>query len=235
MEWAKIYPQLNFEAVVVLGAALISGLFIRFTPLFYPFRLLFTTVHESGHVFATLLTGGEVKGFWVYFKAKNGTLGEAGRKGGEDWFVLPAGYLGVAIFTAILLLMSGLPYLAPYAVGFVGAALLLLIGLHGRSVSTLLIGVMLAIIFIGIAWLADLIWSVFLLFLLIVLGGMSVINDWRVTWRLAREAPTGDHDAAQMAKLTHWPAWFWAITWAITSFIILAAAFWFVWLRKLSG
>lgn len=234
MEGADIYPQLNIEAVVVLGAAAVAGVLISFTPLFYPFRLLFTTVHELGHVFAARFTGGEVKGFWVYFKKKNGALGVTVREGGDDRFVIPAGYLGTAIFSAGLILMSGLPYIAPYIVGILGGVLILLVLLHGRPFSTLFIGFVLGAGFIWVAWKADLIWSVFLLYLLAVMGIVRGLRDCQTITNLARHDPTGTHDAAQMAKAAGCSAGFWAVIWSVVTFILLGVAFWFTWLRNLS-
>jgi hypothetical protein len=239
MEGADIYPQLNIEAVVVFATAAVAGVLISFTPLFYPFRLLFTTVHELGHVFAARFTGGEVKGFWVYFKKKNGALGVTVREGGDDRFVIPAGYLGTAIFSAGLILMSGLPYIAPYIVGILGGVLILLVLLHGRPFSTLFIGFVLGAGFIWVAWKADLIWSVFLLYLLAVLGIITARNDWKTMTHLARQDPSGTHDAAQMAKIKimgrQWSAGCWAAVWSVITFLLLGVAFWFTWLRNLSG
>ncbi|MBN1219064.1 MAG: M50 family metallopeptidase [Anaerolineae bacterium] len=119
MEGAELYPQLNFEAALVFLAALLVGVFIAFTPMFYPFDKLFTTIHELGHLLATKLTGGEVKGLWVHFKAKNNSeLGATLREGGDDKTIISAGYMGTALFTTILILMSGLPYVAPYTISF---------------------------------------------------------------------------------------------------------------------
>lgn len=239
MEGFDFNPQLNIEAVVVLIAAAVAGVLLSFTPLFYPFQLLFTTIHELGHVFATIFTGGEVKGFWVYFRPKNGTRGEALREGGDGRFITPAGYLGTAIFSAVLILLSGFPYLAPYTVGILGVILLLSILRHGRSFSTALIGSLWSALFFWVAWNAELIWSVFLLYLLAVLGIVRVIQDWRISTHLARHDPAGGHDAAQMAKNKimgcQLSAGCWASLWSIISFLLLGAAFWFTWLRNLSG
>src|ERR1041385_2016239 len=65
----------------------------------YPFRLLVTFVHESGHGLAALVTGGRFDSFVVY---ENGS-GEALTAGGNPLLILPMGYLGAALFGAALL------------------------------------------------------------------------------------------------------------------------------------
>ncbi len=66
--------------------------------LLYPFRLFVTYVHESGHGTAALLTGGQFRGFEIF---ANGS-GQAITAGGSRLLILPAGYLGAALFGAIL-------------------------------------------------------------------------------------------------------------------------------------
>jgi len=65
----------------------------------YPFRLLVTFVHESGHGLAAILTGGHFQNFQVF---DNGS-GVARTSGGNSLFILPMGYLGAALFGAIIL------------------------------------------------------------------------------------------------------------------------------------
>src|SRR6185436_16758514 len=64
----------------------------------YPFRLFVTYVHESGHGTAALLTGGRFAGFEIF---SNGS-GQAITAGGSRLLILPAGYLGAALFGAVL-------------------------------------------------------------------------------------------------------------------------------------
>jgi hypothetical protein len=239
MEGIDFNPQLNIETVLVLVAAAVVGILLSFTPLFYPFRLLFTTIHELGHVFAAILTGGEVESFEIYRKKKNGKLGVTKYKGGDDRFITPAGYLGTAIFSAGLILLSGFPYLAPYTVSILGIMLLLSVLRYGRLFSTALIGSLWSVLFFWVAWNADLIWSVFLLYLLAVLGVVNALHDRHQLTQLARQDPSGNHDAAQMAEIKimgrQWSAGCWAGLWSIISFLLLGIAFWFTWLRNLSG
>lgn len=64
----------------------------------YPFRLFVTYVHESGHALAAIISGGKVVGFSV---SSDGS-GLARTIGGSRALILPAGYIGAALFGAIL-------------------------------------------------------------------------------------------------------------------------------------
>jgi hypothetical protein len=60
----------------------------------YPLRLFTTYVHESFHALTTLFTGGQILEFVVDLNGEGHIL----RRGGADWLVSPAGYLGAAFF-----------------------------------------------------------------------------------------------------------------------------------------
>ncbi|MBI1259616.1 MAG: hypothetical protein GC204_19280, partial [Chloroflexi bacterium] len=68
----------------------------------YPFRLFVTFVHESGHAVAALITGGRVGGMTVYETGAGVTL----TAGGSRLLILPAGYLGAALFGAVLFYLT---------------------------------------------------------------------------------------------------------------------------------
>lgn len=65
----------------------------------YPLRLLVTFVHETGHGLTALLTGGRFLRFVVY---PDGS-GVATTAGGSPFLVPQMGYLGAALFGAVLL------------------------------------------------------------------------------------------------------------------------------------
>jgi hypothetical protein len=73
----------------------------------YPFRLFVTFVHEAGHGLAAILTGGRFEGFEVYSSG----AGQALTVGGSRAVILPAGYLGAALFGAVLFyLVNSAPF-----------------------------------------------------------------------------------------------------------------------------
>src|SRR3954466_10077092 len=64
----------------------------------YPFRLFVSYVHESGHGTAAILTGGRFEALQIFSDGS----GQALTVGGSRLVVLPAGYLGAALFGAVL-------------------------------------------------------------------------------------------------------------------------------------
>lgn len=198
-----------------------------------PFDAFFTMIHELGHVYATRATGGIVSGFWIF----SNMSGQTKLKEGSDFFINPAGYLGVSLFTAGLILMTGRPDLAQYTLSILGGFIFLLLLLYGkqhrideRRVITAIVALGAATALIGIAWLAPQRWSVLTLYLLAILGiffSLSHIEELAQEVRI-RPAET---DAAHMAALIRSRPMLWVWIWYILSVIILAAAFWFTWVR----
>jgi Peptidase M50B-like len=69
------------------------------TNILYPIRLFVTFVHEAGHGLTAVLTGGR----WESFQVMDNGAGVAFTAGGSRFLVLQMGYLGAALFGAILL------------------------------------------------------------------------------------------------------------------------------------
>ncbi|GAB5491044.1 MAG: hypothetical protein Phog2KO_12590 [Phototrophicaceae bacterium] len=107
--------------------------------LLYPLKLFTTYIHEAGHAFATLISGGEVVRFSVAFDGSGLTR----RIGGADWLIGPAGYLGAALFgSGLFYLINRFPRLTngvSVALG-VGMALFTII-FSGGNLLALLLGV----------------------------------------------------------------------------------------------
>lgn len=88
--------------LVTLGAFLIAFILWQYEPvsfLVYPLRLFVTFIHELGHGLASLLTGGQ----FVRFELKSSGAGLAYSIGGVRSIVISAGYVGTALFGALLL------------------------------------------------------------------------------------------------------------------------------------
>ncbi len=85
-----------FLVAVVLWQ--VQGLYF----LTHPFRLFVTMVHELGHGLAAVLTGGE----FLHFEVTKRGAGLAYTAGGWRFAIIQAGYLGTAIFGAVLLILT---------------------------------------------------------------------------------------------------------------------------------
>jgi hypothetical protein len=85
-----------------------------------PFRWFVTLIHELGHGVAAVLTGGS----FISFHVTDRGAGLAYTSGGWRWVIIQAGYLGTAIFGAVLLFLthrSGQPERVAMGVGvFIG-------------------------------------------------------------------------------------------------------------------
>jgi hypothetical protein len=232
------YPQFNSLSAVVLAMAIIVAVFINLIPLLsYPFYLLFVLIHEMGHVFATRSTGGRVVGFWIF----SNTTGATRPEGGYAYVMIPAGYIGVTLFSAGLILLTGLPNLAPYSLALLAIFLILFILLYSvkpanpneaRSPVTAIVGLGFAIVFIGVAWMAPLVWSMFLLTLLAIQGAFSSLQLLDELALQVRQNVPGI-DPVRMTELVGCSPMFWVRVWSLLSILILGAAIWFAWLRNL--
>lgn len=89
-------------AVVAFMIALVlwqmQGLFF----VTFPFRLFVTMIHELGHGVSAVLTGGS----FLHFEITRRGAGLAYTSGGWRWVIIQAGYLGTALFGAVLLLLT---------------------------------------------------------------------------------------------------------------------------------
>jgi hypothetical protein len=117
--------------------------------LLYPFRLFVTFVHESGHGLAAILTGGSFVKFTVYGDGS----GVATTIGGSRALILPAGYLGAALFGAVLFYLTHtVPYPRHISVGLGGLVILIAVVFGGIFAVATVFGVLigLALIAIGV-------------------------------------------------------------------------------------
>eukprot|EP00511_Aplanochytrium_stocchinoi_P007267 CAMPEP_0204823704 /NCGR_PEP_ID=MMETSP1346-20131115/1790_1 /ASSEMBLY_ACC=CAM_ASM_000771 /TAXON_ID=215587 /ORGANISM="Aplanochytrium stocchinoi, Strain GSBS06" /LENGTH=158 /DNA_ID=CAMNT_0051950471 /DNA_START=381 /DNA_END=854 /DNA_ORIENTATION=+ len=95
----------NTDQAVLLGLvcaySVIIGFFWRWAFL-KPFKLITVFLHEFGHASAAVCTGGKVLGMEV----NDDEGGVTKTQGGSMWCILPAGYLGSALFGMFFIIMS---------------------------------------------------------------------------------------------------------------------------------
>jgi hypothetical protein len=93
------------DLLLALGAflvALVLWQFRPFSPIIFPLRLFVTFIHELGHGTATLATGGH----FISFEVESTRAGATYYSGGIQEIIIPAGYMGTAIFGAVLLFLA---------------------------------------------------------------------------------------------------------------------------------
>ncbi len=209
---------------LVVSAALSWAPFIGI--LASPFRMLSTTIHELGHGLGALLTGGD---FLNYVVRSDGS-GHAVTAGGWRLVVIPAGYLGVAVFAAILLRLGRREKTARRALAVVGAIMVLLslrFALpsiwRDEAVSGALALVSGLAIGGGLLWSglkASALVASFTLYLVAFQSALSAFSDLRTLIGLSSRANVHT-DAHAMAELLWLPPIFWAVVWAVLALGIL--------------
>lgn len=203
----------------------------------YPLRLLLTLVHELGHGLAALVTGGEFLRFVVF---PDGS-GLAYTAGGLRLLVIPAGYLGVAAFGAALLVAGSSRSAGRWALGTVGAAVVVLTLRYGLPTlfSTQALAGLLTLV-TGLALGSALVWiavraaagaTIFALHLLAFQAGLTAFADLRTLVGLTANLAPAGNDAVSMAEITPLPAVVWAVLWAVAAVLVLAAGARLAWSR----
>lgn len=230
------------ETLRLIGLAGLAALVITLTPglnlLNYPFTLLVTFVHEFGHGLAGLLTGGQFVRFVVF---PDGS-GRAYVDGGWSWVINPAGYLGVALFGAGLILLGRSHRWSRVALGVIGGTMIWLTIGYGRPAGFSpqeIIGGMLTIIFgliFGLALLQIAVRAsqrgiIFGLHFVAFQAGLNAVFDFVYLIGISRQPDAPHNDAQAMAELTSIPAVVWAVGWALLALYLIVGAIALTWAR----
>ena len=212
---------------LIVSAALSWAPFIGI--LAFPFRMLSTTIHELGHGLGALITGGS---FLNYVVRSDGS-GHAVTAGGWRLVVIPAGYLSVAIFAAVLLTLGRKQKTARRALVVVGALMLLLSlrfalpsiwqdeALSGALALIAGLGLGSALLWVGLKATATV--ATFTLYLVAFQAALSAFSDLWTLIGLSSRAQTHT-DAHSMAEILWLPPIVWAVLWAILAVAILWVA-----------
>ena len=225
----RVFLTTLLALVVVFVLWNVSGLdFIT-----YPLRLFVTYVHEAGHSLAAIISDGQVLRFEVF---ENGG-GVAYTSGGARWLILPAGYLGAALFGAILFYLANrLRY-----VEFLSLALgMWLLGFTllfaNQSLTALLVGVGFGLLLLLMALRANRDLNRLVLAVLAAMTGLNAVMDLLfLTRNPAVGAGATVNDAAKFAQevaptLSPWPV---AVGWAAIAVLLLLISFYYSVVRPL--
>lgn len=93
------------DLILAFGAFLVAFVLWQYGPfssIMYPLRLFVTLIHELGHGTMALLTGGK----FLNFQVMPSGAGVAYTSGGFRPAIIAAGYIGTAIFGAVLLYVA---------------------------------------------------------------------------------------------------------------------------------
>ncbi|XP_024362210.1 uncharacterized protein [Physcomitrium patens] len=109
--------------IATIGAFCFIILALWRTPVLLPFKLITVFLHEASHATACKLTCGKVEGMEV-------NVNEGGvthTRGGKQWFILPAGYLGSSFWGMVLVVASTNYLTLRIAAGLLCAALVVVL------------------------------------------------------------------------------------------------------------
>ncbi len=194
--------------------------------LLYPFRLFVTYVHESGHGTAALISGGRFMGFEIF---GNGS-GQAITAGGSRLLILPAGYLGAALFGAILFYLNNRFHRSRILAVALGIGLIIYSILFGHiAILSLIVGIVFGLGLVGLGWKANEYVNSFLLNILAILTGLnSVLDVYLLVGNSGASLGDVRNDAAAFsADVFPLPAAFWALLWSLIAIIMLSIAVWY--------
>jgi hypothetical protein len=229
------------QTVTLIGLAGLTTLLLVVIPWLSPFnyslRLLMTTVHELGHGLAALLTGGDFIRFVVYADGS----GLAYTAGGWRFVVIPAGYLGAALFGAILITLGRNQQRSRIALALIGVMLGLLCLRYGPpniltsdwlwGLLTTLFGIIFGVFLVWVALKAPTGWIIFLIHLIAIRAGLTSFSDLIGLIGLSSNFfGMSNNDARSMASLTFIPALIWALLWTVAALLLIGGAIWITWL-----
>ncbi len=215
----------------LLLATLVTAvlLFVPYSQyLLYPVRLFVTLIHESGHALAATLTGSVVRGIALSPNTSGVTLTQGPYW--AQWVIDPAGYLGAALFGAVMLQTGRLGgrNAGRMVLGAMAAAVLAatLVWCHNPLVSGLFTPAAGLTVFVLLGLAAFYTRAETALFLAVFLAVqccLDALNDLG-TLLLITANNLGDNDASNMAHVSHIPATFWAVSWALLAMLILGVS-----------
>jgi MFS family permease len=231
----------TYQTLKLIGLAALVSLAVALIPwlglLNIPFRLLLTMVHELGHGIAALLTGGR----FIRFEMFPNGAGLAYTTGGWRFVVIPAGYLGLALFGALLIMLGRSYRWSRAAMAVIGVIMIFFSLRYGlpsvftarflNGILTTISGLVFGSLFLWVAFKAAPGWVIFWLHLIAIQAGLTAFSDLAAVLNVSiRFFNAPANDARSMAELTFVPAPIWAALWALIALVLIGGAIWLTWL-----
>lgn len=210
----SIWEKQWFREIGLLLAVMVPVYFLWHGPIIYPLKILTVFFHEASHALAMVITGGQVD----QFNLNPDQSGSVWGRGGNQFIVSTAGYIGSCLFGSVIYLAAARTKYDRWILGGLGLFILVLpFYFSGNEYSR---------IFGGVAGITILLLSKFAPaalcdFLLRLIGMTSMfyaILDIRydVLVRTDRKS-----DAVILSEVFGGSPVFWGITWIIISIIVV--------------
>ena len=224
-----------------LAIALLASLLLWNLPfggvVLYPFKLLATWLHEMSHGLVMIVTGNGLDRVAIYRDTSG--LAHPGSEAGPTAlaFIASAGYMGTALWGALLLVVTPNARAARRAMLVFAAVLAISMILvvdapRGDRFGQIAVGSMAAVVAACALFLPGR-WRVAVAHFIAAQACVNALLDIRVLLRpnqVVNGLETGARsDAHKMAVTTfgtdeQWAVWFWAITWLVWSLVVLYVA-----------
>ncbi len=198
-----------------------------FAFILYPLRLFVTYVHEAGHGLMAIVSGGHFDRLEIFADGS----GLALTAGGSPALILPAGYLGAAIFGAALFYIVNRWHYSRFVSAVLGVGLILLSVFFGGLLTTaFLVGIGFGIVLIALGWKARYEINTIVLNVLAITTGLNAVLDiWFLVGNSGASLGAVRNDAAafsaEVAPLI--PAAVWAVLWSGLAILILGMSVWY--------
>ncbi|ETI40575.1 hypothetical protein F441_13982 [Phytophthora nicotianae CJ01A1] len=188
----------------------------------HPFKILTVFLHELGHATAAWLTCGSVKGMEVHPDEGGVTK----TVGGLQWVILPAGYLGSAVWGMALTIASADKTASEVAAGILIFFLLVFI-FYAHNGYLRILNFCFILLLAGL--LALNIWTTFdaLQYVTLFVGVMSCLFSVYDIWDDLISRRVNESDASVFAKMTHTSSRCWGVIWGLIALVSLVAAVYF--------
>lgn len=205
----------------IVGLSLVTvgvALFFWNSALLLPIKLFVVLLHEISHGLAAILTGGAVERL-VLLRDEGGL---AFTRGGSRFVILSAGYLGSALWGALLMRLAwAAPAVRRYAIQGIGLTLALVLLLYVRDFGTLIYVALAIVATFAIGWVGG---SRLQMAILWLVGSFSCLyavidigTDILMAGPLAGipflDSTPGFNDAELLASITFIPAFIWGLLW----------------------
>lgn len=216
--------ELHLGRAALLLAVIVVGLLFWDSPVLLPLKLLSVMAHETGHALATLVAGGSVDTITVRPNESGECLSQVPASLFAKVLVYAGGYVGNALFSAVLLLLT-FRFDARRLVLYAGCAWLGVVGvLYARDAFTLAFCLVMALAFAACAkWLPDGPVGLLNLFLAGFMALYALVDLKSDLWDHAVRARS---DAQFLADATIVPAVVWAALWTLVAGAVLVLGAW---------
>ncbi|CEG37792.1 uncharacterized protein PHALS_05847 [Plasmopara halstedii] len=191
-------------------------------PIIHPFKTLTVFLHELGHATAAWLTCGSVEGMEVHPDEGGVTK----TVGGLQWVIVPAGYLGSAMWGMALTIASADKTASEVAAGVLIFFLLVFILLahnnYLRILNFCFIVLLAGLMALNIGTTFDA-----LQYVTLFLGVMSCLFSVYDIWDDLIARRLNESDASVFAKMTHTSSRCWGVIWGLIAIASLVAGLYF--------